>query len=232
MRFIEQKNKSRLGIQHQAMSCDEPMQGIPDPLPHSNIFFCLVGPPGSGKTNVMLNLLTVRKKFYYQKFDKVYIFSPSLHTVNKSIGVPKDQLRDSLESFPALYDEILAKKKMRPTFRACIVIDDMTHEFSKQNNIPQLVKACQNRRHAGISIIMITQRLNKVPAEIRAHISDLVWFYTHSMMEQNILRNEFCDLDKNDWRELMQHTFRDAHDFLYCKSDGRKFRNFDTLIES
>ncbi|KNC76226.1 hypothetical protein SARC_11266 [Sphaeroforma arctica JP610] len=224
------RNHGKVSIEAMPMSCDTDLKQIPDPLPKRNIFFMLIGKPGSGKTNLMLNLLTLPSKFYHRKFDKVYIFSPSVHTMKAKLNIPKDQIRESLETFPALYEELLEKKKRNAGHHACIVIDDLTHEFAKQGNIPELIKAAQNRRHAGIALIIITQKLNKVPSEVRAHVSDVCWFFSNSIQEQDVLRKEFCDLKRDEWRSLVRQVFNDAHDFLYIKSDARMFKNFDYQI--
>jgi hypothetical protein len=39
--------------------------------------------PRQGKTTLMYSLLVYRKSPYYRKFDKVYVFSPSLGTADK-----------------------------------------------------------------------------------------------------------------------------------------------------
>lgn len=224
------KNHGKVSIEAMPMSCDADLSKIPDPLPKRNIFFMLIGKPGSGKTNLMLNLLTLPNRFYHRKFNKVYVFSPSVHTMKGKLNIPKDQIRESLDTFPALYEELLQKKKRNSAHHACIVIDDLTHEFTKQGNVPELIKAAQNRRHAGIALIIITQKLNKVPSEVRAHVSDVAWFFSNSIQEQDTLRKEFCDLKRDEWRSLVRQVFNDPHDFLYIKGDARMFKNFDEQI--
>ena len=60
-------------------SCDDIDDSIPKPLPQILNFFMLVcGRPGSGKTSLILNLICKRGKMFNKKFDKVFVFSPSL----------------------------------------------------------------------------------------------------------------------------------------------------------
>ena len=64
-------------------NCDEIDKSIPDPLPQNlNHFLMIVGKPGSSKTTLLLNLICKRGRMYNKKFDRVYLFSPSLGTID------------------------------------------------------------------------------------------------------------------------------------------------------
>jgi len=74
-------------------SCDEIDDTIPLPLPQMLNFFMLVcGRPGSGKTTLILNLVAKKGKMYNRKFDKIFVFSPSLMTLkdNPFEDLPED----------------------------------------------------------------------------------------------------------------------------------------------
>lgn len=76
-------------------SCDDIDDSIPAPLPQMLNFFLLVnGRPGSGKTSLILNLIAKRGKLYNKKFDRVFVFSPSLVTManNPFEDLPDNQL--------------------------------------------------------------------------------------------------------------------------------------------
>ena len=73
-------------------NCDEIDKSIPDPLPRNlNHFMLIVGKPGSSKTTLLLNLICKRGKMYNKKFDRVYLFSPSLGTIE---DCPFEKLAD------------------------------------------------------------------------------------------------------------------------------------------
>ena len=66
-------------------SCDDIDDSIPAPLPRSlNFFWLISGKPGSGKTSKILNLLCKRGKMYNKKFDRIFLFSPSLSTMKSN----------------------------------------------------------------------------------------------------------------------------------------------------
>ena len=92
MNIIEVPNRNGLKVSKMRMSCNDCGHNVPYPLQNSNFFYIISGNPGSGKTNVWLNLITRRKWAYNQKFDKVWIFSNSLHTIKKKLKLPEYQL--------------------------------------------------------------------------------------------------------------------------------------------
>ena len=90
LRISEIPNKSNLAIKKFQFSCDDRDETIPPPLPQV-LNFCmgLIGKAGSGKTTLLLNLICKRNSkkssgMYNKKFDKVYIFSPSLTTMKNN----------------------------------------------------------------------------------------------------------------------------------------------------
>ncbi len=60
----------------------------------------LVGRPGSGKTNVLMNLLT-QPTFWYKFFDKIYLCGPTVKNDKfyQSIKVPEEQIVTKQEEF-------------------------------------------------------------------------------------------------------------------------------------
>ena len=85
-------------------NCDEVDKSIPDPLPQNlNHFMLIVGKPGSSKTTLLLNLICKRGKMYNKKFDRIYLFSPSLGTIE---DCPFEKLADE-QMFEELSEEIL-----------------------------------------------------------------------------------------------------------------------------
>lgn len=69
-------------------------------LPH--FLMMLIGKPGSGKTTLMQKLIN-SKKFYYKKFDKIYIISPSFQKL--SINVP-DQNKTAQFDLDWIFEKI------------------------------------------------------------------------------------------------------------------------------
>ena len=75
---IENPNSSKLKISGIKYASDAIDDSIPKPLPQGVFFWMLIGKAGSGKTTFLLNLLAKKGRFYNRKFDKVFVFSPSI----------------------------------------------------------------------------------------------------------------------------------------------------------
>ena len=85
-------------------NCDECDKTIPKPLPQNlNHFLLIVGKPGSSKTTLLLNLMCKRGKMYNKKFDRVYLFSPSLGSID---DCPFEDLPDD-QKYEELSEDIL-----------------------------------------------------------------------------------------------------------------------------
>ena len=83
MHFTETAPDKPIVVSKFEMSCDQVCADIPKPLPQVlNFFMVIVGRPGSGKTNLLLNLTAKHGRAFNKKFDKVFLWSPSLGTVN------------------------------------------------------------------------------------------------------------------------------------------------------
>eukprot|EP01047_Picozoa_sp_COSAG01_P015096 COSAG01_NODE_749_length_13846_cov_205.366097_8_plen_164_part_00 len=88
-------------------NCDEVDKKIPKPLPQNlNHFLLIVGKPGSSKTTLILNLIAKRGKNYNKRFDRVYLWSPSLCTID---DCPFEELPDD-QKFEDLTEANLLKK--------------------------------------------------------------------------------------------------------------------------
>jgi hypothetical protein len=68
------------------------------PPQNLNQFMMIVGKPGSSKTALLLNMVCKRGKMYNKKFDRVYLWSPSLGTIDDCPfnDLPEDQVHQEL----------------------------------------------------------------------------------------------------------------------------------------
>ena len=90
---VEPEEPHRLVISKSVMNCDEIDESIPQPLPRNSFFWIIVGKSGSGKTNLLISLLTKNNKFFNKRFDRVYMVSPSVDTIvdNPFDTLPEEQ---------------------------------------------------------------------------------------------------------------------------------------------
>ena len=96
--------------------------------------------PRQGKTTLIYNLLTKQKKAspYYQKFDKIFIFSPSMKTIDKDPfeNIPQEQKFDSMdfESLCNVYSTIEDCGE-----RILLLVDDCVMDIAKNKQVEKLL---------------------------------------------------------------------------------------------
>jgi GTPase SAR1 family protein len=197
-----------------------------------NFSLLVCGSPGSGKTTLILSQLTNPGGLFYKKFNKVYIFSPSLNTVEKKIELPSEQIFDSFDI--EILQDIISEQKENLTNteelpdEILIIFDDMMTEISKDNS-KIFTKMIMNRRHLHISVICICQVFNKIKAHIRKGFSDTILLNTNNKKELESIRDELTNFDKHEWRDIIKYCFKSPHDFILLRNTGEIFRNFNKL---
>ena len=154
-----------------------------DVLPRLPMRIIALGPSSSGKTNMLVTLLT-DQRFYKHKFEKIYWVSPT-STVDPSLDVlrkyVKNDLRQDQEEDPTFHDQIdvqflqsrvdkqrkvteyLKNDRSQKGFNMLIVLDDLA---DVKRGLPQISKFVDSlfvkARHWNVSIILSTQKL-KLP---------------------------------------------------------------------
>ena len=125
---IREEKLNDLEVKKTAFGVDKKDASIPKPLPRTyNHFLLITAKPRQGKTTLMYSLLTFRKSPYYRKFDKVYVFSPSLATSKdnrlKSVAEEQKFMEMTEENLQSVYDEIEGSGE-----RILIIADDVVND--------------------------------------------------------------------------------------------------------
>lgn len=226
MSFKIQHNSST-DVEKVEMKADKKI-GIQPPLPEAGFFWIIAGPPGSGKSNLLVNLLTggngqkMRKRFYYKKFDKVYIWNPNQQTL-PSIPLPADHWRSNLD-ISELQSMITEQRKNDE--HVLWVFDDMISQIAEPKNLIPFMEIIFNRRHisksgnGSLSIMMVTQAFNVIPLRLRKAASAVTLFNTRNKREIESIYEEFVSwLDKKVFLHLLNFVFKSKHDFLFIRAD-------------
>ena len=71
----EEEYEKAINITKFNFTCDDLDETIPEPLPRGSFSMLITGKPGSGKTNLLLALLTKKGRAFNRKFDKVFVVS-------------------------------------------------------------------------------------------------------------------------------------------------------------
>jgi predicted ATPase len=237
--FTEKLPDKKIVIKKFGFSCDDIDETIPKPLPQSlNWFMLLCGRPGSGKTTLLLNLICKKGKNYNKKYDRIFIFSPSLGTLKTDPfeDLPEDQKFQELdvEILEAVLEDIKDTGE-----KILLIMDDVVNDIKKSAKLQTLLcKILMNRRHlagngGSVSVIMTTQVYNKIPAPIRKTASQIFIYHTKNKKELETIFDELILIPKKEYYELLKYTFQKKNDFLYIdvnKDFNRMFhRNFNEL---
>jgi len=202
-------------------TCDDIDDSIPKPLPQMLNFFMLIcGRPGSGKTTLLLNLICKRGKMYNKKFDKIFVFSPSLVTMKDDpFGeLPEDQIHTELteENLTNSLEDIKDSGE-----KVLFILDDVVNDIKKSAGIQTLLsKMLMNRRHlagggGSCSFIITTQVYNKIPAPIRKTASHIIIYHTKNKKELDTIFDELIIIPQKDFYEILKYCFDKKHHFLY-----------------
>ena len=220
MEIREIENDKKIVLSKFSFSCDDLDDSIPKPLPQTlNFFMLIAGKPASGKTSLILNLIAKNNKCYNQKFDKIYIFSPSLTTIKDSPfdDLPEDQLfRELTEE-----DLIRVQEEIKDTGEKILfILDDVVNDMKLKGVQLQLTKMLMNRRHlagsgGSTAFIATTQVYNKIPAPIRKTATQVVLYSTKNKTEINTIFDELILIPRDDFFSILKFCFDKPHNFIY-----------------
>lgn len=225
LKITEVEPDAKIVLSKFQFSCDDIDDTIPPPLPQMLNFFMLVcGRPGSGKTTLILNLIAKRGKLYNKKFDKVFVFSPSLMTLknNPFEDLPEEQtdtelteenLENALENIRDSGEKIL------------FILDDVVNDIKRTSSIQNtLSRMLMNRRHlagsgGSTSFIITTQVYNKIPAPIRKTASHIIIFHTKNKKELDTIYDELIIIPQKEFYAILKYCFDKKNHFLYIDTN-------------
>ena len=239
MDIVETPNPYNLQVAKMKMSCNDNAHNVPEPLQKGSFFYIIVGQPQSGKTNLWLNLIKRRRCFYYKQFHKIYIFSNSIHTIAEKISLPPEQIirgfsEDKLqEVIDKEEDEERERDEDEEPTKILMIFDDVVSQIKK--NLPSMLHLAFNRRHigGGVSIMLISQKFNKIPLELRTVATGMFFFATKNRQEIESVWKEYADTSKETFFKVLKYIFDTRHNFLYINlaqpSGQTMYKNFNQL---
>ena len=207
---------------------------IEAPLPASHHFMAICGPAGSGKTSLMLGMLT-SKQMYRRAFHHVHLVMPehSRGSIKDSPFEGHDKSYDDLDwsTLNKIREAVEAASKKKQF--SLLIFDDVGAAL-KDGEIQRLLKQLiWNRRHLRTSIWIMAQSFNSMPMAIRKSISHLTMFRPNNSKESKLLFEELVYMEKEVAAKLLEFVFQDnanGHDFIFADIAGGKFyKNFDRI---
>jgi molybdopterin-guanine dinucleotide biosynthesis protein len=249
MKITEIPNKD-LQVNKVAMDCDKKIcdkkgRTIAEPLMATSHFYLITGASGSGKTNLIVNLLKSNKmtkdkkhKLSYKKmFDNVVFVSPSAHTIKNS---PLEKIADN-QKFEELNEEVfdlidsLTEDGVENDEHTLLVLDDVSSQLRTRENEKPLNQLIKNRRHRNLSVWVVGHKITDFSPALRSNASMIFAFKAKTNKEIVSIMEEFMLMDKKEAQKLLDAVWVGRHDFLIIDTslrvsgDFRFFRNFNEM---
>ena len=222
-------------------SCDDIDDSIPAPLPQKGGFaMIIVGRPGYGKTSLINSLVCKSGKNFNRKFDKVFVWSPSMITMegNPYELIPDDQKFEeaTLENIQEVLDEIKDTGE-----KVLFIFDDVIADIrgKGKGQIENLLqKIFFNRRHlagcgGSVSIIATSQTYNKIDPKLRKTASHLIQYKPQKKEIENIY-DDMITIPKKEFMDVLRYIYKKKHDFMFVdlqqEESKQIHKNFNQLI--
>ena len=182
----------------------------------------VIGRPGSGKTNALLNLINNQPDI-----DKIYLYAKDpyetkyQYLINKREKVGLDHFddpktfmeysNDMQDVYKNIEDYNPIKKR-----KVLIVFDDMIADMINNKKLnPVVTEFFIRGRKLNISIVFITQSYFKVPKDVRLNSTHFFIMKIPNKRElQQIVLNHSSDIDFKDIIKIYKKYTKEPHSFL------------------
>ena len=186
------------------------------------------GRSGSGKTNVLINMLT-NEHLLKNYFHQTVVFSPTAGKYDdsyKALGLPDDSFRndftsDDLNSLIENRKSLIDKKGIEwvtKNSRVLLIMDDVIANRDFLNS-PEALKMFALLRHYQVAIIVLMQSYNKLPRALRINANATIVFPA-TQSEVEVLLDEItpAGLTKKEFAKVIEYCTEGRYDFLYINN--------------
>lgn len=155
----------------------------------------MVGKRRSGKTKLLTALLDT--KYFKKKFDRIYLFSPTVQldntwgdVRNKAVIFYDEYYDDTIEAIMKLQAATPENERKHQM----IILDDFAEKLKGKRG-HALEKLATKGRHFKLSFIFTTQKYNLAPTVIRNNIDEVIFFKVSNNMELKTIEEEYNQRD-------------------------------------
>lgn len=228
----------KLEIYEPDIKADKKLKILAKEIPKPPFRWVIIGPSGSGKSNLIKNIAF---NFYKKYFDEIYIFIMSkddaieYEKLSHSARISKKTqiiTKIDLDEIGELYfdieeDNAYKKSKDRILFVFDDAIIDNISNHYKKNIIDRLFVA---GRHANVSTIISTQKYKMLNANMRMTNANVVTVFNSNAKELQQIADEHNNLlNTNDMYEMLKELTKERFSFMtidYTKKNLHdRFRN-------
>ena len=190
-------------------------------IPDNSYRILIIGGSGSGKTNVLLNLIENQPDI-----DKIYLYAKDpyeakyQYLINKRESVGIDHFNDP-KAFTEYSNDMLVVYKNIHEYNPdrenkIVAFDDMIADMIHNKKLDSIVTELFIRgRKLNISLVFITQSYFKVPKDVRLNTTHFFIAKIPNKRElQQILRNHSSDIRTEDFINIYRKCTGKPYSFL------------------
>ncbi|CAM9636861.1 unnamed protein product [Heterosigma akashiwo] len=233
MTITELTNEKAVNFNPPSFTVDNIIGDIPEPFPNQASFMVFCGKSRSGKTSLMINLIT-SKRMYRGKFDNILVISPqhSLASMKNNIfeSLDDDKIKHEMdyETLDHIHDKI--EDYASEGENNLLIIDDMTAHLKNRDVQKLLSMMINNRRHLRLSIWMLVQTYRSIPLHIRKTINYLIMYSPSNKKETSSIWEELLTISKDEFDEIISYVFQKKYEYLVIDTDAHVFfKKFNEL---
>ena len=200
-------------------------------LPRFPFSIMISGRSGSGKTNLLLNLLT-RDDYYGNYFDGIIVFSPTAGQFDDQYDVLKLPKSNYMSDFgPDVLNKIINVRKklikkygiehVAKKYKLCIILDDIiaNRDFLESQ---EALKMFALLRHYLVSVIVLIQSYNKLPRALRLNCNG-IFVFPSLASEKKVLIDEITpsSISKKTFAKIFDYCTEGQYDFLFINNHSK-----------
>lgn len=211
------------------------INGIPN---RNGFIWCICGAPGTGKTNLLLNMFK-KKELYRYKYHNIFYISPmcSFSSVEKHPFAEHDKiyhdltddlLDNILNQLETIKEESTEDEEIQYN---CVIIDDFA-DILKDNEICNKLKSLLIKsRHLNCSFIFTLQSFLLFPKQLRKLLFNISIFKPQNKEEFETICKEVINLKKDDALKLENFIFDEEYNHLDIDlKTNDLYKNFNKII--
>lgn len=220
------KKTSKFEIKTQRNTKNDSQQGPNEFFPNIPFSMYVVGQVKAGKSTLLSNILPL----YMDAFDKVFFISPTFNLDPEAI-----HLLDTYPDIEAFGDieavDVIVKKMTRANkgkspekkIKALIIMDDMISDICKYGRRDSnfIKKLALNRRHIGISMIILSQHFRMCPSALRSNQSAFAVFRLENVLEKKKVIEELGGyFNPRVFEDIFDRATNEPYSFLGINFDA------------
>lgn len=230
----EINNPDALNLRAPRFVCDKPLSpNIPKPFPNQHSFIVLCGASRSGKTSMMINMLTDRN-LYCQVFENVMVVMPlsSMNSMKKNIFEGLEDHKKFHDLDPQTLENILGQLEVYSDMgeNSLIVFDDVTSSLKDRSVQKLLSQIIANRRHLKCSVLLAVQWYNSIPLNLRKQINVMIMFAPKNFKEVRNVAEEMTKYEPDEFKRVVDYCFDERYNWMLINRDDNTIhKNWNRL---